>query len=101
MADCFSLDAKFIALPFFNNTYLLAKKGMTSASSAWYCGLYEFEEMNFLFDYLKPGSLFVDIGANIGVYSIVAASKKAKVIAIEPISSSFNILKEYFNKRFS
>ena len=83
-----------IALPFVNKTFLFAKKGMTSATSAWYCGLYEFEEMNFLSDYLKPGNLFVDIGANIGVYSILAASKKAKVIAVEPVPSTFEMLKK-------
>ena len=83
-----------IALPYYNNTYLMAKKGMTSATSAWYCGLYEFEEMSFLFDHLKNDDLFVDIGANIGSYSILAASKGAKVIAIEPIPSTFEILKK-------
>jgi FkbM family methyltransferase len=84
----------YLAFPYYNKTYLLGKKGMTSASSAWYCGLYEFEEMSFLDDYLKNGDLFVDIGANIGAYSILAASKGAKVIAIEPIPSTFKILKK-------
>ena len=28
-----------ITIPFYNNTNLFAKKGMTSATSAWYCGL--------------------------------------------------------------
>lgn len=38
------LIPSFIMLPYYNNTYLLAKKGMTSATLAWYCGLYGFDE---------------------------------------------------------
>lgn len=83
-----------ITIPFYNNTNLFAKKGMTSATSAWYCGLYEYEEMNFISHNLNEGDYFVDIGANIGVYSILAASKGAKVISIEPVVSTFEILKK-------
>tara|TARA_Y100001970_G_C14253719_1_gene873606 strand:+ start:2781 stop:3638 length:858 start_codon:yes stop_codon:yes gene_type:complete len=83
-----------IALPYYNKTQLFGKKGMTSASNAWYCGLYEYEEMSFLFDYLDRNDLVVDIGANIGAYTILAASKGSKVIAVEPIPSSFEILKK-------
>jgi FkbM family methyltransferase len=84
----------FIMLPYYNNTYLFAKKGMNSATLAWYCGLYEFEEMSFLSHFLKKDDLFVDIGANIGSYSILAASMGAKVIAIEPIPSTYETLKK-------
>ncbi len=83
-----------IALPYYNKTFLFGKKGMTSASNAWYCGLYEHEEMNFLFDNLDHNDLFLDIGANIGAYTILAASKRSNVIAVEPIPSSFEILKK-------
>ncbi len=83
-----------IALPFVNKTYLLTKKGMTSATSAWYCGLYDYEEMNFLKNNLSKGDLFIDIGSNVGVYSILAASTGARVIAIEPVPESFEILKK-------
>ena len=82
-----------IALPYHNKTFLLGKR-MTSASNAWYCGLYEYEEMNFLFDNLDHNDLFLDIGANIGAYTILAASKRSNVIAVEPIPSSFEILKK-------
>lgn len=88
------LMSGFITIPFHNNTNLFAKKGMTSATSAWYCGLYEYEEMSFLSHNLNKGDYFVDIGANIGVYSILAASKGAKVISIEPVVSSFEILRK-------
>jgi len=79
-----------ILLPYINNTYLITKHGMTGATGNWYCGLSEFEDMGFLLHTLKPGDLFVDIGANIGSYSILAAScKDVKVEAFEPIPSTF------------
>jgi FkbM family methyltransferase len=33
---------------------------------------------------LEPGDLFLDIGANVGIYSLVAAERGAQVIAAEP-----------------
>jgi FkbM family methyltransferase len=45
-------------------------------------------------DRLKPGNLFVDVGANIGVYSIWAGELGASVIAIEPAEDTFVLLRE-------
>ena len=84
-----------ILLPYINNTYLLTKHGMTGATGNWYCGLHEYEDMGFLLHTLQPGDLFVDIGANIGSYSILAAScKDVKVEAFEPIPSTFSWLQK-------
>ncbi len=83
-----------IALPYLNGKYLFAKNGMTSAVSNWYCGLAEYEDMSFVLDMLHSGELFVDVGANIGSYSILAATKGARVIAIEPVPSTFKVLKQ-------
>jgi FkbM family methyltransferase len=46
-----------------------------SAAAVLYCGLYDRDEMNFLLRYLRPEDSFLDIGANIGVYTLLAASK--------------------------
>jgi FkbM family methyltransferase len=48
-------------------------------------GFDEYRESLFVLDFLKPGDLFVDVGANIGFYSIVAATHGARAIAYEPI----------------
>lgn len=82
-----------IALPFVNGTYLFATRGMTGATGNWYCGLHEFEDMSFVMHSLRSGDLFVDVGANIGSYSILAARGGAEVIAIEPIPSTFQALR--------
>lgn len=47
----------------------------TSASAVFYCGLYDYDDMNFLRQFLRQEDSFIDIGANVGVYSLLAASK--------------------------
>lgn len=55
------------------------------ASLALYHGLYDLEEMSFLLAWLRPGDTFVDVGANIGPYSLLAASVDGvRVVAFEP-----------------
>src|SRR5688572_6722904 len=44
------------------------------ASMALYHGLYDVEEMSFLLAWLRPGDTFVDVGANIAPYSLLATS---------------------------
>lgn len=84
-----------IALPFVGGTRLLTARGMTSATGNWYCGLFEPEEMAFVLHALRPGDLFVDVGANIGGYSIMAAGAAgADVLAIEPVSATFGSLQD-------
>ncbi|MDA8631246.1 FkbM family methyltransferase [Litoricolaceae bacterium] len=50
--------------------------------------------MSFVRDVLNEGDLFVDVGANIGAYSILAAGGGANVIAIEPIPSTYAVLEK-------
>jgi FkbM family methyltransferase len=55
------------------------------ASLALYHGLYDMEEMSFLLAWLRPGDTFVDVGANIAPYSLLAASVDGVgVVAFEP-----------------
>jgi len=43
---------------------------------------------------LSSYNLFIDVGANIGTYSIIAAKKGVKCIAFEPIIANYNSLKK-------
>lgn len=64
---------------------LAVHRGMTGATGNIYCGLHEYVDMRFVLDTLTPEDLFVDIGANIGSYSILAARVcDARTIAVEP-----------------
>ena len=83
-----------IALPFVEGTSLFASRGMSGATGNWYCGLHEAAEMGFILHLLRPGDLFVDVGANIGSYTLIAAGGVgARVISIEPIPTTFSSLR--------
>jgi FkbM family methyltransferase len=57
-------------------------------------GLSEFEEMGFVLHFLKKDDLFVDVGANVGCFTLLASGiKKAYTIAIEPIPKTFQQLR--------
>ncbi len=81
-----------IPVPFVNQTKLWVENGMTGATGNVYCGLHEFEFMGFALHLLRPKDLFVDVGANVGSYSILAASLGARCIAFEPILKSYQAL---------
>lgn len=83
-----------IAFPFVEQTKLFATRGMAGATGNWYCGFHEVNEMAFVLHLLRPDEHFVDIGANIGSYTILAGGgARARVTAVEPISATFECLK--------
>src|SRR5207249_4055000 len=58
-------------------------------------GVYEVQAIDFVLKRLKPGAVFVDVGANIGVFTLPAARKMGpagRVIAIEPSPRIFPYL---------
>lgn len=46
---------------------------------------------------LKPGETFIDVGANIGYFSLLAAQRGAKAVAIEPSPSNAGVLRRNAN----
>jgi FkbM family methyltransferase len=82
-----------IIYPYTEKTKLLIWKGMTGATGNIYCGLIEFEDMGFLLHFLRPEDTFIDIGANVGAYTILASGEiGARTITIEPVPSTFQVL---------
>ncbi len=72
---------------------LVVKRGYHASTACHYFGLPEFESMAFLLHFLRPGDVFVDAGANIGVYSLLASGvTKASSIAFEPDPDAFTLL---------
>lgn len=53
---------------------------------------------NLITSLVKPSSTFVDIGANIGWFSLLAASRGAKVFAYEPEPGNVELLKRSVEK---
>lgn len=82
-----------VAVPFVGAARLVLERGMSGATGNWYCGLHEPEEMAFVLHLLRPADLFVDVGANIGSYSVLAsAGVGARSLAIEPVPATFERL---------
>lgn len=82
-----------VIVPWVDGYRLVIVRGMVGATGNHYFGLHEFEDMGFLLHFLRQDELFIDIGANVGSYTVLAAGvRQAKVVAIEPIPSTFQRL---------
>ena len=66
---------------------------MSGATGNIYCGLHEFEDMALVLHALRPDDLLVDIGANVGSYTMLGGAAGAQVLAVEPIPDTFAWLK--------
>lgn len=80
---------------FVDGTKLWARRGETGVTTNIYAGLDEFADMAFVAHALRPDDLFLDIGANAGSYTVLAAgSAGARVIAVEPLPATVGRLEE-------
>lgn len=87
-----------VAKHFVDDTRLLVARGMAGATQNIYCGLHEFEDMAFVLHALREGDRFVDVGANVGAYTILAGGAVgAQCVAIEPIPETFRSLVDNIN----
>lgn len=74
---------------------LIISSGMTGATGNIYVGLMEYEDMSFLLHYLHEDDLFFDIGANVGVYTVLASKvKHANTVCIEPLPVTYEKLRD-------
>ena len=70
-----------------------ASRSDAGITGNYYTGLANFEEMGFLLHYLRSDDVFIDVGANVGAFSLLASGVcKAKSLAIEPILPTFEKL---------
>jgi FkbM family methyltransferase len=77
-----------------DHSHIWADLHRTGASKAVYANPPDHPEMLVWEQHLRPGDLFVDVGANVGTYSVWAADLGAEVIALEPASDTFALLQE-------
>jgi FkbM family methyltransferase len=82
-----------VCVEFPNNTRLLIPPFMKGAAHFITPGLCEFDEMGFVLHFIRPNELFVDIGANVGAYTVLASAvRAARSISFEPSPSTFHYL---------
>jgi predicted methyltransferase len=82
----------------YGDTSLLCYPRSNSASNViYFTPYYDYDEMHFLQRYLRPGDVVIDAGANIGTYTLLAATcvgPTGQVIAFEPAPVAFARLRE-------
>lgn len=78
-----------------DDTKFIVRKGDTGLTGNLYCGLMDFRDMGFLLHYLRETDTFYDIGANLGIYTLISSSiKKCISYTFEPIPNTYNRLIE-------
>ena len=79
-----------ISYSWINGSKMLVRHGDSGFTMNIYCGLQDFSDMGFLLHFLRPEDLFVDVGANVGAYTILAsAARGAQAISYEPAPETF------------
>jgi FkbM family methyltransferase len=73
---------------------LIVDRHLHSSRGHYFFGIHEFDEELFLIHFLRPNELFIDVGANLGVFSILTAKATgAHVMAFEPSPNSASVMK--------
>ena len=78
-----------ISVPWLAGTTVDVSLGNDNSLCLYVCGSFEPNEFNFLDRLLKPGMVFVDVGANDGYYTLFAArlvGSAGRVVSVEPSS---------------
>lgn len=84
-----------VVMEFVNGSRLVVSRGMPAVTGNLYTRLHEFPEMAFVLHAIRSGELFVDVGANIGAYTVLAASTPGvRCAAFEPAPETFERLTE-------
>ena len=80
-------------IPFISSTKINFNRDMNGTSTNYFTCLSDFEEMMFLLHLLTPNDVFIDIGSNVGVWTLLASGVVgSNTMAIEPVPETFKKL---------
>jgi FkbM family methyltransferase len=83
-----------VIVPWIGGQRFAVRRGMQGATGNIYVGLNEFADMMLALHFLRAGDLFLDIGANVGSYTILASGVcRATTWAFEPDPNAVGCLK--------
>jgi FkbM family methyltransferase len=86
---------KKIIIPWVDDSTFILGIGQTGLSGNLYTGFMEYEDMLFLLHALNSEEIFVDVGANVGAYTILASKVVgARSISFEPLPDTVERLKD-------
>lgn len=66
-----------------------------SCTHGCWLGSYEYEKQRLFDEAIAPHSTVWDIGANVGLYTLLASRKAARVIAVEPLPDNIRYLEKH------
>lgn len=91
------LSGKPRDIPYHGKLLRCHPKNHSASRAIYFSCLPDYREMRFMLDFLRPGDTFVDAGANIGLYTLLALSvvgDKGYVHAFEPNPVVAGMLRE-------
>lgn len=89
----FALGEQRVYLKWMDDLMLPINKGDTGLTGNYYLGLHEFVDMSFAIHLLRENDAFVDVGSNLGSYSLLASGiAKANSFAFEPVPTTYDRL---------
>jgi FkbM family methyltransferase len=75
---------------------LIVDRDLHSTRGHYFFGLHAFNEELFAIHFLRKDELFLDIGANLGIFSIIVAiTTGARAVAVEPSPSSAMVIRQH------
>lgn len=77
-----------VVVEFAKSSRVSARLDGAGSKRAAYAPLPDWNEMTAWLRHLKPGDRFIDVGANVGLYSLLAAEAGCSVTALEPFPDS-------------
>lgn len=87
------LGSGYPVIPYVGDAVLAWPKGASSVAMQAKFGLGEFYDQAFCLHMLRPDDLFCDVGANAGVYTVLASKViGCRSVAIEPVPKTFALL---------
>ncbi len=83
------MGAEYV-LPLVGDARLILSNRQNFATLVYTCGLWDFAEQAFLLHLLRPGDTFIDVGSNVGGYTVLASAVAgARSIAFEPVPETY------------
>ncbi len=94
---CWNLGKRLLSadyvLPLTDDVSMIVSNRQNYGTLTYTCRLWDFSEMGFLIHYLRPEDCFIDAGANVGAYSILASAVAgARTVAFEPVPITYEEL---------
>lgn len=79
--------------PWIGQTKFVLRPGETGLTGNLYCGLHEFASMAYVLHVMSEDDLFVDVGANVGSYTLLACGVRgARGYSFEPLPATYERL---------